>query len=69
LFIQGFYIIDSREFERMTIIKVSNLLILSNFAIVTHAWSGPDKSVNDAANRATAMKMDENKGLVQKKRK
>ena len=52
----------------MTIIKVSNLLILSNFAIVTHAWSNPDKSVNDAANRATAMKMDENKGLVQKKK-
>ncbi len=53
----------------MTITKVSILLTLSIFAIVTHAWSGPDKSMNDAANQARTMKMDENKGVVQKKKK
>ena len=53
----------------MTIMNVSILLILFIFAIVTHAWSDPDKSMNAAANRVTTMKMDENKGVVQKKRK
>ena len=53
----------------MTIVNVPILLILFIFAIVTHAWSDPDKSMNVAANRVTAMKMDENKGVVQKKRK
>jgi len=53
----------------MTIAKVSILLTLFIFAIATLAWSDPDKSMNDAANRATTMKMDENKGLIQKKKK
>ena len=53
----------------MTIVNVPILLILFIFAIVTQAWSEPDKSMNVTKNRATAMKMDENKGVVQKKRK
>jgi len=53
----------------MTVMNVSILLILFIFAIVTHAWSDPDKSMNAAANRVTTMKMDENKGVVQKKKK
>jgi len=53
----------------MTVMNVSILLILFIFAIVTHAWSSPDKSMNAAANRVTTMKMDENKGVVQKKKK
>jgi hypothetical protein len=53
----------------MPVMNVSILLTLFIFAIVTHAWSDPDKSMNAAANRVTTMKMDENKGVVQKKKK
>ena len=53
----------------MTIVNVPILLILFIFAIVTHAWSDPDKSMNVAKNRLTTVKMDENKGVLQKKRK
>ena len=53
----------------MTMIAVSILSFLFIFGIVTHASSDPDKSMNTAANRITTMKMDENKGLVQKKKK
>ena len=49
--------------------NVSILLILSIFAIVTPGRSYSDKSMNDATNRVTTMKMDENKGLIQKKSK
>ena len=50
----------------MTIVNVPILLILFIFAIVTHAWSDPDKSMDVAKNRVTTMKMDENKGVAQK---
>jgi hypothetical protein len=53
----------------MIIMNVSILLILFIFAIVTHAWSDPGKSMSYAANQVTTMKIDENKGLVQKKKK
>jgi hypothetical protein len=48
----------------MTIVNVPILLILFIFAIVTHAWIDPDKSMNTAANGITTMKMNENRHVV-----
>jgi hypothetical protein len=52
----------------MTAIKVAILLTLFIFAIFIQVWANPVKSINDAANRVTIMKMDENKGALQKKK-
>ncbi|MGZ3513863.1 MAG: hypothetical protein ACXU93_07945 [Thermodesulfobacteriota bacterium] len=48
--------------------KISILSTLFIFAMVTHAWSDPDKSVKNEANRITAMKLDENRSAVQKRK-
>lgn len=53
----------------MTVAKVSILLTLFIFAMITHAWNDLDKSMTYAANRVTTMKMEENKGVIQKKKK
>jgi len=53
----------------MTITKTSILSTLFIFAFVSLVWSDPDKSMNNAANRVTTMKMNENKGVLQKKKK
>ncbi len=53
----------------MTVKRISILLILSIFAITTYAWGAPEKSVNNAANGGTAMKMHDNKGVLEKKGK
>ncbi len=52
----------------MTAIKVAILLTLFIFAIFIQVWADPVKSLNDAANQETIMKMDENKGALQKKK-
>jgi hypothetical protein len=52
----------------MTAIKVAILLILFIFAIFIQVWANPVKSINDAANQVTIMKMDENKVVMQKKK-
>jgi hypothetical protein len=52
----------------MTAIKVAILLTLFIFAIYIQVWANPVKSINDAANQETIMKMDENKGALQKKK-
>jgi hypothetical protein len=52
----------------MTAIKVAILLTLFIFAIFIQVWANPVKSINDAANQVTIMKMDENKGALQKKK-
>ena len=52
----------------MTAIKVAILLTLFIFAIFIQVWANPVKSINDAANQETIMKMDENKGTLQKKK-
>jgi hypothetical protein len=52
----------------MTAIKVAILLTLFIFAIFIQVWANPVKSINDAANQETIMKMDENKGALQKKK-
>ena len=52
----------------MTAIKVAILLTLFIFAIFMQVWANPVKSINDAANQVTIMKMDENKGALQKKK-
>jgi len=52
----------------MTAIKVAILLTLFIFAIFIKVWANPVKSINDAANQVTIMKMDENKGALQKKK-
>ena len=52
----------------MTAIKVAILLTLFIFAIFIQVWANPVKSVNDAANQDTIMKMEENKGALQKKK-
>jgi hypothetical protein len=52
----------------MTAIKVAILLTLFIFAIFIQVWGNPVKSINDAANQETIMKMDENKGALQKKK-
>ena len=48
--------------------KISILSTLFIFAMVTHAWSDPDKSVKNEGNRITAMKLDENRSAVQKRK-
>ncbi len=53
----------------MVSINVSILLILFIFAIVTQASSDAEKSINDAANRARPVKLEENGGVVQEKKK
>jgi len=45
----------------MTAIKVAILLTLFIFAIFIQVWANPVKSINDAVNQETIMKMDENK--------
>ena len=52
----------------MTAIKVAILLTLFIFAIFIQVWANPVKSINDAVNQETIMKMDENKGTLQKKK-
>ena len=52
----------------MTAIKVAILLTLFIFAIFIQVWANPVKSINDAANQETIMKMDENRGALQKKK-
>ena len=52
----------------MAAIKVAILLTLFIFAIFIQVWANPVKSINDAANQETIMKMDENKGALQKKK-
>lgn len=52
----------------MTAIKVAILLTLFIFAIFIQVWANPVKSINDAVNQETIMKMDENKGALQKKK-
>ena len=52
----------------MTAIKVAILLTLFIFAIFIQVGANPVKSINDAANQETIMKMDENKGALQKKK-
>jgi hypothetical protein len=52
----------------MTAIKVAILLTLFIFAIFIQVWANPVKSMNDAANQVTMMKMEENKGALQKKK-
>jgi hypothetical protein len=52
----------------MTAIKVAILLTLFIFAIFIQVWANPVKSINDAANQETIMKMEENKGALQKKK-
>jgi len=54
--------------NRMASMNVSILLILFIFAIATQAWSDPDKSMNNAANRVRPMKLEENEDVVQKKK-
>lgn len=51
----------------MTAIKVAILLTLFIFAIFIQVWANPIKSMNDAANQVTIMKMDKNKDVIQKK--
>ncbi len=51
----------------MTVKRISILLILSIFATTTYVWGAPEKLMNIAANGETAMKMHENKGVLQKK--
>lgn len=48
--------------------KVAILLILFIFGIITQVWANPVKSINNAANQEMIMKMDENKGAIQKKK-
>ncbi len=52
----------------MAAIKVAILLTLFIFAIFIQVWANPVKSINDAANQETIMKMEENKGALQKKK-
>ena len=52
----------------MVIKKVSILFSLFIFGFATHAWPDSVKSVNNAANQLTIMKMDENRGVIQKKK-
>ncbi len=51
----------------MIAMKISILSVLFIFAIAGHAWSGPDKSMKNAANSVTTVKINKNKGLLQKK--
>ncbi len=53
----------------MTVKRISILLILSFFETTTYVWGAPEKLVNNAANGVTAMKMHENKGVLQEKGK
>jgi len=47
--------------------KVAILLTLSIFGMMGQPWADPVKSMNDGAYRLTMTKMDENKGIIQKK--
>ena len=48
--------------------KVAILLTLFIFGIITQVESNSVKSMNNAANQEMIMKMDENKGAIQKKK-
>ena len=48
--------------------KVSILLALFIFGIFTQVWADSVKSINNAANQLTIMKMDENEVVMQKKK-
>jgi len=51
----------------MALRKVAILLTLFIFGITARAWGDPVKSMNEAANQVTLIKMDESKGVLQKK--
>jgi hypothetical protein len=52
----------------MGIRKISILLPLFIFGITTQGWANSVKSLNNPVNQETIMKMDENKGALQKKK-
>ena len=52
----------------MVINKVAILLSLFIFGITAQVWADSVKSINNAANQETIMKMDENKRSIQKKK-
>jgi len=52
----------------MTAIKVAILLTLFIFGITTQVWADSVKSLNNHVNQETIMKMEENKGALQKKK-
>ena len=49
-------------------LKIVILSLPFIFGIIAQAWADSVKSINDAANQETIMKMDENKGVIQKKK-
>jgi hypothetical protein len=51
----------------MIIKNATILLILVIFGSIPPVWADADKSMNDAANQERIAKMDENKGVIQKK--
>jgi hypothetical protein len=51
----------------MVLRRVSILLTLFIFGMIVHAWCDSVKSINGAAIQLTAVKMDENKAVLQKK--
>ena len=53
--------------KKMTLTKVSILLILSIFGMTVQAWCDPVKSIHGTAIQRTTMKMDKNKAPVLKK--
>jgi len=52
----------------MFIKKVAILFPLFIFGIMTQVWAGSVNSLNNPVNQETIMKMDENKGALQKKK-
>ena len=54
--------------RRMVANKIAFLFPLFIFGLTTHVWPESIKSMNNTANRLTIMKMDENKGVMQKKK-
>jgi hypothetical protein len=52
----------------MGIRKISILLPLFIIGIMTQVWADSVKSINNPVNQETIMKMDENKGALQKKK-
>jgi hypothetical protein len=67
LLIHGFPSNNSKGSGSMIIKKVAIFLTLFIFGIITQGWADSVKSINDAANQETTIKMDENKVAIQKK--
>jgi len=67
LFIHGFPSLTWENPKRMIINKVAILLGLFIFGITAQVRADSVKSINNAANQETIMKMDENKRSIQKK--